>query len=173
MPDERLHSIHLPFPRRSVYRQRRAALLEARGWITSAGELLDNFLGDEQLPPPATPEGKPDTRYALIERGTDVAYALNVGLNTIGRFPSNDIVLRDDPVSRRHCVILVHATGGCELHDTASTNGTFVNGKRVCGPVQLESGDLVQVWKRSFFLVCRNDYDAWLENGQRPDTVVA
>jgi hypothetical protein len=172
MSDERLHSIHLPFPRRSVYRERRAALLDARGWITNAAEVLGNFMGDE--PEPAVvPEGKPATRYALMERGSDAAYPLNVGLNTIGRFPSNDIVLGDSPVSRRHCVILVHATSGCELHDTASTNGTFVNGQRVSEPVQLESGDLVQVCKRFFFLVCRDDYDAWLENGQRPDTVVA
>jgi hypothetical protein len=32
-------------------------------------------------------------------------------------------------------VILVHATSGCELHDTASTNGTFVNGHRIHDPV--------------------------------------
>jgi len=172
MADERMHSIHLPFPRRSLYRERRAALLDARGWITCAAEVLDNFAGDEQ-PPPAIPEGKPDTRYALMERGTDVAYPLNVGLNTLGRFASNDIVLNDNYISRRHCVILVHATSGCELHDTASRNGTFVNGQRVSEPVCLASGDLVQVWKHCFFLVCRDDYDAWLENGQGPETDVA
>jgi hypothetical protein len=52
---------------------------------------------------------------------------LRVGLNAVGRLPENDIVLARRYVSRRHCVFLVHTDGGCEVHDTASRNGTLVN----------------------------------------------
>jgi pSer/pThr/pTyr-binding forkhead associated (FHA) protein len=49
---------------------------------------------------------------------------------TVGRDPGNDIVLRDPKVSRHHAEI-VFERGFFVLHDLASANGTFVNGKRV------------------------------------------
>ena len=49
---------------------------------------------------------------------------------TIGRDPGNDIVLRDPKVSRHHAEV-VFERGFFVLHDLASANGTFVNGKRV------------------------------------------
>jgi pSer/pThr/pTyr-binding forkhead associated (FHA) protein len=67
-----------------------------------------------------------------------------VGINTIGRFPENDVVLTAHIVSRRHCIVVVHATGGCEVYDTASRNGTWVNRRRV-GRVDLLPGDVLIV----------------------------
>jgi len=49
---------------------------------------------------------------------------------TIGRDPGNDIILRDPKVSRHHAEI-VFERGFFVLHDLASANGTYVNGKRV------------------------------------------
>lgn len=49
---------------------------------------------------------------------------------TLGRDPGNDIVLRDPKVSRHHGEI-VFERGFFVLHDLASANGTYVNGKRV------------------------------------------
>jgi pSer/pThr/pTyr-binding forkhead associated (FHA) protein len=80
------------------------------------------------------------------------SFPLKVGLNTVGRYESNDIVLDDFSVSRRHCGILVHASGGCELHDTASTNGSWVNGCRVKGPIGLHKWDVIQIAKCTFVL---------------------
>ena len=48
---------------------------------------------------------------------------------TIGRDPGNDIVLRDPKVSRHHSEI-VFERGFFVLHDLASANGSFVNGRR-------------------------------------------
>jgi pSer/pThr/pTyr-binding forkhead associated (FHA) protein len=59
--------------------------------------------------------------------------------------PDNDVVISDGSVSRRHCAILVHTQRGCELHDTASKNGTFLNGKRVMGPTRLSDGDQIRM----------------------------
>jgi pSer/pThr/pTyr-binding forkhead associated (FHA) protein len=71
-------------------------------------------------------------------------HCLRVGINTIGRFPENDVVLTAHIVSRRHCIVVVHATGGCEVYDTASRNGTWVNRRRV-GRVDLLPGDVLIV----------------------------
>src|SRR5881392_4149423 len=49
---------------------------------------------------------------------------------TLGRDPGNDIILRDPKVSRHHAEI-VFERGFFVLHDLASANGTFVNGRRV------------------------------------------
>src|SRR5688572_8112657 len=54
---------------------------------------------------------------------------------SIGRDPGNDIVLRDAKVSRHHARI-VYERGFYVLHDLSSSNGSFVNGKRVkIGPL--------------------------------------
>jgi adenylate cyclase len=88
----------------------------------------------------------------LIDQQTGCSYPLKIGLNTIGRSRNNDIVLEEPLVSRRHCALLVHAGGGCELHDTASRNGTLVNGQLVRQPVQLASGDRIEVCPRTLLL---------------------
>ena len=49
---------------------------------------------------------------------------------TVGRDPGNDIILRDPKVSRHHSEI-VFERGFFVLHDLASANGTYVNGKRI------------------------------------------
>src|ERR1035437_371681 len=48
----------------------------------------------------------------------------------IGRQPGNDLILRDNRVSRAHARIVVE-NGGYVLGDMGSRHGTFVNGKRV------------------------------------------
>ena len=49
---------------------------------------------------------------------------------TLGRDPGNDIILRDPKVSRHHAEI-VFERGFFVLHDLASANGTYVNGKKI------------------------------------------
>jgi FHA domain len=162
MADTRLNSAHLEFlTRRQEYRRTREDLLGARGWLTEAVEHVHGMLGegDDWL---ALSRGRPDqillaTRFLLVEQQTGRSYPLKIGLNTIGRLRNNDIVLEERPISRRHCVLLVHAGGGCELHDTASRNGTFVNGHLIRQPVQLVSGDRIQVSERLLLFVSEED----------------
>jgi pSer/pThr/pTyr-binding forkhead associated (FHA) protein len=61
----------------------------------------------------------------------------------IGRGGRCQIVIRDDEISREHCKLVRHETG-YELIDTASTNGTFVNGQRVTQR-PLKSGELIEL----------------------------
>lgn len=49
---------------------------------------------------------------------------------SIGRDPGNDVVLRDPKVSRHHARI-VFERGFFVLHDLSSSNGSFVNGRKV------------------------------------------
>ncbi len=63
---------------------------------------------------------------------------------SIGRDPSNDLVLSDSMVSRRHA-ILEHRDNQYILRDNNSSNGTMVNGDRVDLEKPLRDGDLVAI----------------------------
>jgi uncharacterized RDD family membrane protein YckC len=65
------------------------------------------------------------------------------GILTIGRDPSNDLVLPDAMVSRRHAVIEQRGTQFF-LRDCNSANGSVVNGDRV-SERDLRDGDLVAI----------------------------
>ncbi|HJW94820.1 MAG TPA: FHA domain-containing protein [Thermoanaerobaculia bacterium] len=63
--------------------------------------------------------------------GTEKSYRLQTHRPfTVGRDPGNDIILRDPKVSRHHAEI-VFERGFFVLHDLASANGTYINGKRI------------------------------------------
>ena len=61
----------------------------------------------------------------------------------IGRDSQNDVVLDDRRVSRKHAEIRLRL-GRYTLYDLQSTNGTFVNGRRVAEKV-LDDGDKISV----------------------------
>ena len=75
----------------------------------------------------------------------DLTFRLLPGtLKTMGRAPRADFVVDAALVSRVHCRLTLNQGNELELEDLASTNGTFVNGKRV-QTAQLESGDRIQI----------------------------
>jgi len=82
-----------------------------------------------------------------LKDGSNV-YPLHLGMNSVGRLPDNDVVVRDECVSRRHCAVVIHSDLRCELHDVASKNGTILNGKKIPGPTRLQSGDQVTLCNR-------------------------
>jgi pSer/pThr/pTyr-binding forkhead associated (FHA) protein len=61
----------------------------------------------------------------------------------IGRGPSADLHLDDSSVSRRHA-ILVPRPSGARILDDRSSNGTFVNGRRV-QQADLSDGDVIVI----------------------------
>lgn len=152
MSDPRLHSVHLEGqPRREQFRAARQALHAACGTHTIAGDARLLGSGDrlDASTLAAPPGGFPAAgRFAFyLKDGPDV-FPLHVGLNSVGRLPDNDVVVRDECVSRRHCAILVHSDFRCELHDVASKNGTLLNGKKIGGPTRLQSGDQILLCNR-------------------------
>jgi pSer/pThr/pTyr-binding forkhead associated (FHA) protein len=72
-----------------------------------------------------------------------------LGENTsIGRSPSNDIVLKESKISRQHASINFH-NGNYVLVDLKSSNGVYVNGKKV-EEAALKDGDEVSVGSFKF-----------------------
>jgi hypothetical protein len=151
MLDPRLNSLHLDPVRRQDYRRAREALLHSRG---------EKTLCAEQHPPAEEPEicstfiqnpdAKPPENLNCWLVDKEFIYPLKTGVNTLGRSNDNDVVVQDSYVSRRHCAILVHSNKTCELHDTASKNGTFLNGTKLTGPTPLKSGDEIRICDKQF-----------------------
>mgnify|MGYP003588068367 FL=1 len=50
---------------------------------------------------------------------------------TLGRGPDNDIVLHNPAVSSRHCAFDLKGLTDVFVEDVGSTNGTFVNNKKI------------------------------------------
>ena len=67
---------------------------------------------------------------AWLVRENGDSYPLKLGKNTIGRQDDNDVVLRDTTISRHHAVLYVERDA-MTLQDLSSSNGTFVNDKRL------------------------------------------
>ena len=55
-----------------------------------------------------------------------------------------DISLKDRDVSRKHAVIEVMASDQIFIRDLASTNGTYVNGKRIAN-CRIKPDDVIRV----------------------------
>jgi two-component system, cell cycle response regulator len=71
-------------------------------------------------------------------------YALGSRRASIGRAPDNVVVLDLDSVSRRHCTLRPQRSGFF-IADEDSTNGTYVNERRLGAERALRSGDLLRV----------------------------
>jgi pilus assembly protein CpaF len=63
---------------------------------------------------------------------------------TIGRLAGNDIVLNKGNVSKYHSKIVLK-DGKYIVVDLKSTNGTFVNGKKIAGPLVVRPTDKIYV----------------------------
>ena len=63
---------------------------------------------------------------------------------TIGRVSGNDIVLAKGNISKRH-TRLTKRDDGMEIADLKSTNGTYVNGRKIAGPTAVAPSDRIYV----------------------------
>jgi S1-C subfamily serine protease len=59
----------------------------------------------------------------------------------IGRDEGCDLVLHDVKVSRNHAHLQKEPSGQLVLHDLGSTNGTYVDGRRISGPTVLKGNE--------------------------------
>jgi pSer/pThr/pTyr-binding forkhead associated (FHA) protein len=66
------------------------------------------------------------------------------GIKTIGRASGADFIVDAPLVSRVHCRLTALPGGGLEVRDLESTNGTYVNGRRV-EVAHLTTGDRLRV----------------------------
>jgi Ca-activated chloride channel homolog len=68
---------------------------------------------------------------------------------TVGRSPGNELCVPSSSLSRRH-TRFVCTKGKLVVVDLASTNGTFLNGKRLSAPTVVKAGDRVQIGDLTF-----------------------
>lgn len=153
-------SAHLELPRRVEYRERRDEALVSCGFRTSVLTAQDRTrpVGALVLMSPA-PYHADSSGYIWLA-GT-VSHSLRLGPNVVGRQRDNDVVVGDEAlhVSRRHCVIVIHADRRAEVFDLASLNGTYVNGERIERPTMLAGDDSLRLGSSISFRLALYDAD--------------
>ena len=88
----------------------------------------------------------PDS-FQLVQRSGPApgkSYFLTKNEIYLGRDITNDIVINDPEISRKHARLTLQS-GGYLLEDLGSTNGTFVDGKRVTGPHIMGAGEVIML----------------------------
>ncbi len=110
-----------------------------------ARTLLDPHQAPRRLKESLVP---PDTGiYLRVEEGPGAGRVLTLssgGVYVIGR-EGADIVLEDPKVSRKHAELGLYGPGAYVLRDLASTNGTWVNGRRIADRTKLAHWDAIRV----------------------------
>ncbi|RLP75208.1 FHA domain-containing protein [Mycetocola tolaasinivorans] len=76
---------------------------------------------------------------------------LGTGPLSIGRSSDSDLILKDDYTSTHHARLLLWGEEWM-LQDLDSTNGTFLEGKRVSAPTPIHLGDVIKVGATTFEL---------------------
>jgi adenylate cyclase len=79
-----------------------------------------------------------------LEASDGKRHALH-GSSSLGRTGANRIVLDSPKVSRQHALIHLQNIGEFWLIDFGSSNGTFLNKRRIHHPVRLSDGDQITV----------------------------
>lgn len=86
-------------------------------------------------------------RVTIGNKVDEIALALVPGGKrlSVGRVKDNELSLNDASVSKIHAALLMNQQGTLLVADTGSTNGTFINGRRISyGEArQIEDGDVV------------------------------
>ena len=115
---------------------------EARARIA---QLVEHFHGKEGVAGSSPAPGSLDAAVVIREgAGAGSEHPVD-GELILGREQgSADLVLDDPGVSRRHARVLTDA-GALVVEDLGSSNGTYVNGQRISGPVEVASGDELQL----------------------------
>jgi diguanylate cyclase (GGDEF)-like protein len=83
-------------------------------------------------------------------QGIEAPLELGAQPISVGRCSESSLVLADDSVSRRHALLEPDGEGGHLVSDLGSTNGTYVNERRITEPVRLAAGDRVRFGKQIF-----------------------
>lgn len=129
----------------------------APGDSLELGSHVVRLLADAPVDPPAAPAAPtapaappvagPGGAYLLATKGNDAGKTFPLGLKPaviLGRGVATDITIWDIRASRAHARIDARE-GRFILSDLASSNGTFVNDRRLKGPHELSPGDVIRI----------------------------
>jgi adenylate cyclase len=93
----------------------------------------------------------PPEEGAWLEAIDGTSYSIR-GSCSLGRTAANTIVLESPKVSRRHALIHLQNIGELWLIDFGSSNGTFLNKRRIHHPIRLSDGDQITIGDQVFTL---------------------
>ena len=105
--------------------------------------------GEVVIPKAAPPVSDVNLEARVASQGAvkDIPLKMTPGGRRIsaGRGSDNDLCLNDPSVSKVHASVMMNREGTLLLADAGSTNGTFINGRRIAyGEArQIEDGDVV------------------------------
>ena len=91
----------------------------------------------------------PADEAAWLEALNGTRYPIQ-GSCSVGRTSANAIVLDSPKVSRRHALIHLQNIGELWLIDFGSSNGTFLNKRRIHHPFRLNDGDQITIGDQVF-----------------------
>lgn len=80
------------------------------------------------------------------------SHKLYFDLNTVGRDECNNVFLNVASVSRKHAIVFKDGYQ-MKIKDLKSTNGTYVNGKRLMGEIAIENGDAIKLGEKEFIFI--------------------
>ncbi len=108
--------------------------------------------GRSETPRPAARARPPRSVVVLGEKGGKArTFGLNGDQLQIGRADACQVQLADTYVSQFHARIYPR-DGGWYVEDLGSTNGTYLNQRRITAPAELRAGDHLRVGKTNLEL---------------------
>ena len=111
-----------------------------------------------------------DTVKLIVKAGGEISksYDLIKEKSVVGRDPNSDIVIKDIEVSKIHLAI-TRKGNTFQSEDQNSTNGTFLNGKKLRKPTAIKNGDLISLGKNIVLEFVYEKYDEILESPEIPE----
>jgi hypothetical protein len=142
-----------------------AAIRELQWVEFAAGTNRMRIPNLDQSRPPSAETAHTVGRILLASEGkTVMERELKPGRLVIGRTPDNDLQIDSKFISRHHCQIVTQENS-CVIEDLNSTNGTYVQSKRV-RRYNLNDGDVVQLGKHEIMYI-----DERVPRSRGPDDV--
>jgi FHA domain-containing protein len=108
------------------------------------------------VPGPNSPNQSDTLRLVALGAAAPRVLELRSARVTVGTAASNDLLLDEPTASRRHAA-LERRGGRWHVADLGSTNGTYINGRRVTAPTPLQRGDELRFANARFACVAPGD----------------
>lgn len=140
-------------PGQTPHRLRRRRSKGPQGTRLFSAEELHQYARETE----PIPDGRPSVDEPVLEGVSEGLegrrFSLRPGRQTVGRGDASDILVEDPSVSSSHAWI-INQHGHYVLMNTLSTNGTFVNDKRIHEAI-LKHGDHIRLGQAQFVFLTR------------------
>ena len=109
-----------------------------------AAAIPETMVFGAEMQQAAQTPARSNTQARLVDAANNRSYPLRSARMRIGRESNNDIVVRDINASRSHAELRLGQQGVWSISDLGSTNGTYVNDRKVSS-CNLSEGDRITI----------------------------